>query len=166
MYIQTFWKIKKNGSKESDKKGRMKQRLNKSGTCKNKNEKKGYQVRQECVGEVESTESMKEVEKKPWLIHYEQLSEEFVKVVREKCVGCQNNEDNQLKHELCSLASVKEQGSSCFEETYSRVEWTRVLDLWYERVLEMPVTLNPEMLYIFGELVDPQEEQYKNRLGK
>ena len=37
-----------------------------------------------------------------------------------------------------------------------------MLDLWYERVLEMPVTLSPEMLTIFRESVDPQDEQYKN----
>ena len=95
------------------------------------------------MDEVDSVESMKEVEKKLLLIHYKQLSEEFMKILREKCVGCQNDEGNQLGHELCLIASIEEQVFSCFEETYSRVEWNRVLDLWYERVLEMPVTLHP-----------------------
>ena len=101
-------KRKKNSSKESDMKGRKKQRADKSGSFKNKNEKKGHQVKRECIDEVESVKSMKEVEKKLWLIHYEQLSEEFMKVFREKCVGCQNDEGN-LGHELFLLASIEEQ---------------------------------------------------------
>ena len=76
---------------------------------------------------------MNKVEKKLWLVHYEQLSEEFMKALREKCVGCQNNEGNQLGHKLCLLAPIEEQVSSCFEEMYSTVE----LELWYERALEM-----------------------------
>ena len=96
---------------------RKKQREDKSGTCKNSNEKKGHQVRQDCIDEVESVESVKEVGKKLWLVHYEQLSEEFMKVLREKCVWFQNDDGNQLVHELCLLASIEEQVSSCFEET-------------------------------------------------
>ena len=89
-----------------------------------------------------------------------------MKVLREKCVGCQNDEGNQLGHELCLLASTEDKVFSCFEETYSRVEWERVLELCYERVLEMPVTLKPELLSIFKETGDPQDEKYKNRLRK
>ena len=65
------------------------------------------------------------MEKKLWSVHYEQLSEE--------CVGCQNDEGNQLGHKV----------SSYCEEMHSGVERECVLELWYERsVLEMPVTLN------------------------
>ena len=106
------------------------------------------------------------MEKKLWLVHYEQRCEEFMEVLGEMCVECQNDEGNQLGHELCLLASIEEQVSSCFEETYSRVEWERVLELWYGKVLEMPVTLNPDMLSIFRETVDPQDEQYQNRFRK
>ena len=51
---------------------------------------------------------MKEVEKKLLLVHYEQLNEEFLKVLREKGVECQNDEGNQLGNEFCLLASIEE----------------------------------------------------------
>ena len=78
--------------------------------------------------------------------------------VKRKVCWCQNNEGNQLGHEMCLLASVEKQVSFCFEEMHSRVEWDCGLELWYERALEMPATLNPEMPSIFTEPVDPQDK--------
>ena len=78
-----------------------------------KNERKIF-VKKECIDEVASVESMKEVERKLWLTHYDMLSEKLNDVVREKCTGCQMNEPNQLAHEFCLLASVEEQVNTCF----------------------------------------------------
>ena len=62
--------------------------------------KKSNFVKQECIDEVASVESMKEVEKKLWLEHYNQLCEKLLEVVREKCTGYQTDEANQLGHEF------------------------------------------------------------------
>ena len=43
----------------------------------------------ECIDEVASVESMKEVERKLWLTHYYMLREKLMEVIREKCTGCQ-----------------------------------------------------------------------------
>ena len=80
--------------------------------------KKSKVVKQECIDEVASVESMKEVEKKLWLEHYNQLCEKLLEVVREKFTGCQTDEPNQLGHELCLLASAEEKVNLCFEEAY------------------------------------------------
>ena len=52
---------------------------------------------------------MKEVEKKLWLKHYNQLCEKLSEVIREKCTGCQTDEPNQLAHDLCLFAGAEEQ---------------------------------------------------------
>ena len=70
-----------------------------------KKEKENKIVKNECIDEVDSVESMKEVERKLWLTHYDMLSEKLMEVVREKCTGCQMNEPNQLGHELCLMSS-------------------------------------------------------------
>ena len=57
-------------------------------------EKRKYDVKKECIDEVASVEAMKEVEKKLWLEHYDQLCEKLLEVVREKCTGCQTDEAN------------------------------------------------------------------------
>ena len=119
-------------------------------------------TKKECIDEVASVESMKEVERKLWLTHYDMLSEKLNEVVREKCM----NEPNQLAHDLCLLASVEEQVNTCFGEVYKRVIWDEVLDNWYKKVLEMPVNLNPETLIIFKESVNPKDFTYKNRLRR
>ena len=128
-------------------------------------EKKNF-TKKECIDEVASVESMKEVERKLWLMHYDMLSEKLNEVVTEKCTGCQMNEPNQLAHEFCLLASVEEQVNTCFGEVYKRVIWDKVLDNWYKKVLEMPVALNPETLIIFKESVNPKDFTYKNRLRR
>ena len=132
-----------------------------------KERKKNKIVKKECIDEVDSVESMKEVERKLWLTHYDMLSEKLMEVVREKCTGCQMNEPNRLGHELCLImSSSEEQVNLCFGEVYKRVIWDEVLDNWYKKVLEMPVKLNPETLAIFRETVNPKELTYKNRLRK
>ena len=73
-----------------------------------KGNKKSKIVKQECIDEVASVESMKEMERKLWLTHYDMLSEKLNEVVTEKCTGCQTDEANQLRHELCLLASAEE----------------------------------------------------------
>ena len=122
-------------------------------------------VKNDCIDEVDSVESMKEVERKLWLTHY-MLSKMLMDVVREKCTGCQMNEPNQLVHELCLMSSSEEQVNLCFGEVYKRVIWDEVLDNWYKKVLEMPINLNPETLVIFRETVNPKDFTYKNRLRK
>ena len=128
--------------------------------------KKSKVVKQECINEVASVESMKEVERKLWLTHYDMLSEKLMEVIREKCTGCQTDEPNQLVHDLCLFASAEEQVNLCFEEVYSRVHWEDLMDCWYKKVLEMPIGLNPEMLDIFKQTVNPKDVTYKNRLKK
>ena len=123
-------------------------------------------VKNKCIDEVDSVESLKEVERKLWLTHYDMLSEKVMEVVREKCTGCQMNEPNQLGHELCLMSPSEEQVNLCFGEAYKRVIWDEVLDNWYKKVLEMPVNLNPETLAIFRETVNPKDLMYKNRLRK
>ena len=102
-------------------------------------------VTKECIDEVDSVESMKEVERKLWLTHYDMLSEKLMEVVQEKCTDCQTNEPNPLGHELCMMSSSEEQVNLCFE-VYKRVIWDKVLDNWYKKVLKMPINLNPETL--------------------
>ena len=123
-------------------------------------------TKKKCIDEVASVESMKEVERKLWLTHYDILCKKLNEVVTEKCTGCQMNEPNQLGHEFCLLASVEEQVNTCFGEVYKLVIWDEVLDNWYKKVLEMPVALNPETLIIFKESVNLKDFTYKNRLKK
>ena len=130
-----------------------------------KKERKIFTIK-ECIDEVASVESVKEVEKKLWLTHYDMLSKKLNEVITEKCTGCQMNEPNQLAHEFCLLASEEEQVNTCFGEVYKRVIWDKVLDNWYKKVLEMPVALNPETLIIFKESVNPKDFTYKNRLRR
>ena len=76
-----------------------------------KEEKENKIVKNECIDEVDSVESMKEVEKKLQLTHYDMLSEKLLEVVREKCTGCQMNEPNPLGHELCLMSSSESTSS-------------------------------------------------------
>ena len=133
---------------------------------KKKEKKKNKIVKKECIDEVDLVESMKEVERKLWLTHYDMLSEKLMEVIREKCTGCQMNEPNKLGHQLCLMSSSEEQVNLCFGEVYKRVIWDEVLDNWYKKVLEMPINLNPETLAIFRETVNPNKLMYKNRLRK
>ena len=73
-----------------------------------KERKKNKIVKKECIDEVDSVESMKEVERKLWLTHYDMLSETLMEVVREKCTGCQMNEPNRLGHELVFFRRASE----------------------------------------------------------
>ena len=109
---------------------------------------------------------MKEVENRLLLIHYNQLRDKLLEVVRENCAGCQTYEANYLGHELCSLVNAEEQVNLCFEEVYCGVNWHDVMECWYKKVLEMPIALNSETLAIFRETVDPKDDTYKNRLKK
>ena len=84
-----------------------------------------------------------------------------------ECSGCQTYETiNVLGHEFCVLVSAEEQVNLCLEEVYGRVHWEHVMDCWYEKVLVMPIALNPETLAIFRETVNPKDVTYKNRLKK
>ena len=132
-----------------------------------KKEKKNNKiVKNKCIDEVDPIESMKEVERKLWLTHYNMLSEKLMEVVREECTGRQMNEPNQLGHELCLMSTSEEQVNLCFGEVYKHVIWDEVLDNWYKKVLEMPINLNPEIYSIFRDTVNPKELTYKNRLRK
>ena len=51
-------------------------------------------TKKECIDEVVSVQSMKEVERKLWLTHYDMLSEKLNEMVTEKCTGCQMNPVN------------------------------------------------------------------------
>ena len=88
-----------------------------------KERKENKIMKKECIDEVDSVESMKEVERKLWLTHYDMLDEKLMEVVREKCTGCQMNEPHQLGHELCLMSSSEEQVNLCFGEVYKRVIW-------------------------------------------
>ena len=117
--------------------------------CESEKRKRKYDLKQECIDEVDSIESMKEVVRKLWLTYYDMLSEKLMDVIREKCTGCQMNEPNQIGHELCIMSSSEKQVNLCFGEVYKRVIWDEVLDNWYKKVLKMPVNFNPETLAIF-----------------
>ena len=56
-------------------------------------------VKRETIDKVASVKSMKEVERKLWLTHYDMLSEKLTEVIREKCTACEMNEPDQLAHE-------------------------------------------------------------------
>ena len=64
------------------------------------------------------------------------------------------------------MSSSEEQVNLCFEEAYKCVICNDVMECWYQKVLEMPVNLNPETLAIFRETVNPKDLTYKNRLRK
>ena len=149
-----------------DNETKSKERRAKGSTKTNGKGERKTDVKRECIDEVASVEAMVDVEKKLWLEHYNQLCEKLMEVVREKCTGCQSNEANQLGHELCLLATVEEQVSACFEYAYIRVNWDKVMERWYNKVLELPVALNPETLANFRETINPEELTYKNRLRK
>ena len=134
--------------------------------CESEKKKRKYDLKQECIDEVTSVEAIKEVERKLWLTHYDKLSEKLMEVVKEKCTGCKMNEPNQLGHELCIMSSSEVQVNLCFEEAYKRVIWDDVMECWYQKVLEMPVNLNPETLAIFRATVNPNGLTYQNRLRK
>ena len=119
--------------------------------------KRKCNMKHECIDEVDTVESMEEVERRLWLTHYDMLSEKLMEVIRGKCTGCEMNEPSQLGNELCLMSSSEEQVNLCFGEVYKRVIWDEVLDNWYENVLEMSVNLNPEKLEIFRETVNPKE---------
>ena len=93
---------------DNSQKERKDKRKNASGPSE-KGDKKPKIVKLECTDEVASVEPMKEVENRLWLIHYNQLRDKLLEVVREKCTGCQTYEANYLGHELCSLVSAEEQ---------------------------------------------------------
>ena len=63
----------------------------------------------ECIENVASVESIKEVERKLWLTHYYMLRQKLMEVLRERCTGCQAYETNYIRHELCALLSADEQ---------------------------------------------------------
>ena len=71
---------------------------------------------------------MKEVERKLWLTHNNQLCDKWLEVGKEKCTGCQTYEINYLGNELCLLVSTEEQVNLCFEEIYGRVSWDDVME--------------------------------------
>ena len=107
---------------------------------------------------------MMEIEKQLHFSHYVLLRREFRKVIIEKCNGCKDIYPNQLAHQHCLFASCQEQVDECFDETYLRVKWNDVLDIWNKKISNMPVAVNPERLLIFKETVNHNNEQYKNRL--
>ena len=120
-----------------------------------KKEKKNEVVKKECIDEVDSVESIKEVERKLWVTHYV-MSKKLMEVVREKCTGCQTNEPNPLDHEPCIMSSSEEQVNLRFGEVYKRVIWDKVLDNWYKKALEISINLNPETLEFLERLSIPK----------
>ena len=71
---------------DNSQKERKDERKNASGPSE-KGDKKPKIVKLECTDEVASVEAMKEVENRLWLIHYNQLRDKLLEVVREKCTG-------------------------------------------------------------------------------
>ena len=84
---------------DNSQKRRKDKRKNASGSSK-KSDKKPKISKLECTDEVASVEVMKEVENRLLLIHYNQLRDKLLEVVRENCTGCQTYETNYLGHEL------------------------------------------------------------------
>ena len=134
---------------------------------KGNGEKKKINVKRECIDEVETFETMTKVEKLLWLTHYDLLCAEFQRVLFEKCEECQEGVSNQLGHRLCTMSDIAEQMLVCFDETYSRVDWNTVLEAWHAKINEeMSVVLNPQILMLFQESINHQDEQYVTRLRK
>ena len=107
---------------------------------------------------------MSKVEKLLWLTHYNLLCAEFQRVLHEKCEECQEDVPNQLGHKLCTMADIGEQMLVCFNETYSRVDWNTVLEAWHKKINEeLTVVLNPQVLMLFQESINHQDEQYISR---
>ena len=53
--------------------------------CESEKKKRKTFVKKECINEVASVESMKEVGRKLWLTYNDMLSEKLREVIREKC---------------------------------------------------------------------------------
>ena len=66
--------------------------------CESEKKKRKYNLKQEHIDEGTSVETIKEVERKLWLTHYDKLSEKLMEVIRGKCTGCHMNEPNRLLH--------------------------------------------------------------------
>ena len=111
---------------------------------------------------------MTQVEKLSWLTHYDLLCAELQRVLHEKCKECQDDVPSQLNgHKLCTMADIDEQMLRCFDATYSRVDWTTVLEAWHKKInKEMFVVLNPQVLMLFQESTNHQDQQYISRLRK
>ena len=62
----------------------------------------------ECIDDVASVESIKEVERKLWLTHFYMLREKLMELLRERCTGSQAYKSNYIRHELCALLSAEE----------------------------------------------------------
>ena len=115
-------------------------------------------VKRECIDEVETEENMIEIDKLLYVSHYDMLCDEFMKIIHEKCDGCKDNEPNQLTQHNCLFGSSQEQVDEYFDETYLRVKWNDVLDIWNKKISDMPVTVSPERLMIFKETVNHNNE--------
>ena len=50
-----------------------------------------------------------------YLSHHKLLMTEFRLILNEKCTGCQTNDPNQLKNELCLLYSAQKQVDICLK---------------------------------------------------
>ena len=65
------------------------------------------------------------------------------------------------------MADIGEQMLVCFDETYSRVDWSAVFEAWHKMINEeLSVVLNLQVLMLFQESIDHQDEQYISRLRK
>ena len=62
------------------------------------------------------------------------------------------------------MTDVGEQMIVCFNETYSRVDWNTVLEAWHKRINEViSSVLNPQILMLFQESINHQDEQNISR---
>ena len=89
---------------------------------------------------------------------------EFRRVLNEKCTGCQTNDCNQFRHELCLLASVQDQVNSCFEEAYNRVNWDQVFQLCQEKLRNTDSYCLCRFLPVLSGKMGAQEDRYKKLL--
>ena len=99
-----------------------------------------------------------------YLSHHELLMDEFRRVLNEKCTGCQTNDRNQFRHELCLLASVQDQLNICFEETYNRVNWDQVFQLCQEKLRNTDCYRLCRFLPVLSGKMGAQEDRYKKLL--
>ena len=92
-----------------------------------KGDKKPKIVKLECTDEVASVEVMKEVENRLLLIHYNQLRDKLLEVVREKCTGCQTYQpiilDMNFVHWLVQKSKLTYVSKRSIVESIGMMSW-------------------------------------------
>ena len=108
--------------------------------CESEKKKRKYDVKQECIDEVSSVEAMKEVEKKLWLEHYNQLCKNCRRLLERNVLVVKQTKPINLDMNFCLLASAEEHGTYVLKrpivESIGMMSW----NLFIRKYLRCPLT--------------------------